>query len=357
MSVTEDRRFTAADYRVRLFLSVDLSGSTAFKNSQDGEQRERAIPRWVTVFETFYRDFPAKFRSQYQETQTSRSGSDECPALWKAVGDELVFCGRVNNRTSVMKALMAFIDTLHSYRKLLADEKIPLNVKGAGWLAAFPEPNRAVQLRSLNGNVNFLTASEALEAAADNQPFEYDFLGKAIDTGFRVASLARPERFALSVQLARLLVSAEDGSGFDHWIRFDLPTVLKGVNGGEGYPVLYIDTLKHLEVESIKLKERKLLKQYESPTKSDLSSYLEAYCKVVKTEEILLPLTANETPIQPPATYTEHKAKISEHLEAERGREIIEDQMAEPEDGNGGEIPEGQTLEPLVSSSTEAKQE
>lgn len=351
MNGTNNERFTAAEFRVRLFLSVDLSGSTAFKNSHDGEQRERASPRWVTIFETFYRDFPAKFRSQYQEAKTSRSGKDNCPSLWKAVGDELVFCGRVSNRNSVMTSLMAFIDTLHAYRKLLSDENIPLNVKGAGWLATFPEPNRAVQLRNLEANENFLTASEALESAADKQPFEYDFLGKAIDTGFRVASLAKPERFALSVQLARLLASSEDGSGFDHWIRLDLPTVLRGVNGGEGYPVLYIDTLKHLNAEGIRLKERQLLKQYEAPSKADLSSYLEAYCKVVGTDEILLPLTANDPQIPPPENYTNHKAKISEHLEAERGREISEAQVEEPEDGNGGEIPEGQSLEPLLSSS------
>lgn len=343
----EDARYSAAQFRVRLFLSVDLSGSTAFKNSHDGEVREHASPKWVTTFETFYRDFPAKFRSAYTGMKTPQSGNDVCPDLWKAVGDELVFCGRVNNRKSVMVALMAFIQTLHDYRRIFTEEKISLNLKGAGWLASFPEPNRAVQLRETAENANYITASEALEAAADAQPFEYDFLGKAIDTGFRVASFAKPERFALSVQLARLLSSCPQGSGFDYHIRFDKPIALKGVNGGEAYPVLYIDTMTHLSVESIRVKERQLLRQHEAPMKDDLCRYLEAYCSVVGTEEIALPLASDGPELEPPASYMAHKEKISEHLSAEKYREFGDVPAEEPDDANGGEIPEGEGLNPL----------
>ena len=59
-----------------------------------------------------------------------------------------------------------------------------------------------MNLRNSGEASDFLTASEALESAADATPFEYDFLGKAIDTGFLIASFAKPERFVLSVQLA-----------------------------------------------------------------------------------------------------------------------------------------------------------
>lgn len=352
MTKEVDAKFTAADYRVRLYLSVDLSGSTAFKNSEAGELRERASPNWVTTFETFYRDFPAKFRTNYASIKNPQSGDDGCPQLWKAVGDELIFCGRVNNRKSIITALMAFIHTLHDYRKLLSEEKIPLNLKGAGWLAAFPEPNRAVQLRSTGTNPSFLTASEALEAQADEQPFEYDFLGKAIDTGFRIASFAKPERFVLSVQLARLLVSCEPGTGFDHPIRFTNPTPLKGVNGGESYPVLYIDTMIHLSVKDIRLKERELLKQHDAPDKEALNSYLQEYCSVVGTDEIALPFSVNDEPTSPPESYLSHREKISKHLRAEKGRELgdqLDQDIQEEYDGeNGGEIPDGDNLRPLV---------
>ncbi|MEM9717172.1 MAG: hypothetical protein AAF826_11710, partial [Pseudomonadota bacterium] len=90
----EQLRFQAAEYRVRLFLSIDLSGSTAFKNSKEGQDRsEGATPYWVGVFQNFYSDFPSLFASHFERLKNSSVGSDFCPKLWKAVGDELVFCG------------------------------------------------------------------------------------------------------------------------------------------------------------------------------------------------------------------------------------------------------------------------
>lgn len=347
MTNDQDSKYKVANFRVRLFLSVDLSGSTAFKNSEDGEMRERASPKWVTTFETFYRDYPAKFRTNYANTKTPRRGNDNCPSLWKAVGDELVFCGRVTNCTSIMSAIIAFIQTLHDYRKLFMDNQTPLDLKGAAWLATFPEPNRAVELKNSSQEQSFLTASEALEAAADHEPFGYDFLGKAIDTGFRVAGFAKPERFALSVQLARLLASCGPGSGFDYDIRFEQPATLKGVNGGEAYPVLYIDTMNHLAIKSMRVKERKLLKKHESPEKQELKEYLDDYCEVVGTDEIKLPITATDPENEPPQSYLDHKNKISEHLETEQERGKVKEELETQDDENGGEIPEGAGLNPL----------
>ena len=196
-------------------------------------------------------------------------------------------------------------------------------------------------------DTSYLTASETLEAAADAQPFEFDFLGKAIDTGFRVASLAKPERFALSVQLARLLASCPQGFGFDHDIRFEEPVFLKGVNGGDPYPVLYIDTLRHLATENIRAQERRLLGQHEAPTRDELGRYLAEYCAVVGTEELRLPLVADHGEIEPPQSYIAHQPKISEHLEAEKDRETGDVTNSEPESGEGGEPLEGEDLKPL----------
>lgn len=271
-----------------------------------------------------------------------------CPLLWKAVEDEIVFCSRVNNCQSVKLAFMAFINTLHDYRKVLSDGGVSLDVKGAGWLAAFPEPNRAIQLlRNVSADAGLVTASGDLEAAADRDPFGYDFLGKAIDTGFRVGGFAAPERFVLSVQLARLLVSLAAGSGFDYPIRFDRPKSLKGVNGGEPYPVLNIDTMTHLAAKDIREKERRLLGRHGAPERDALRSYLEAYCNVVGTEEISLPLSDGDAPGGPPESYTKHKEKISELLQAERQSEFPGGQMGGDQDESSGEIPEGEGLAPL----------
>lgn len=342
------KRFKPAEYRVRLFLSVDLSGSTAFKNSDSGENRHNgAAPKWVTVFQHFYTDFPAFFGTEYQNYKTGIAGNDSCPKLWKAVGDELVFCGKISNKKSCAIALMSFINTLHKYREKLRDDDINLNLKGTGWLAAFPEPNRAVQLRKAREHPELLSASEALEQSADDNPFDFDFLGKAIDTGFRIAGTAKPERFVLSVQLARLLADLEPGSGFDHTIRFDRPKTLKGVNRGEPYPMLYIDTMKHLPNEELQKKERELLQEDSRPDHTKIAKYLECYCEVVGTDEILLPDDANGTETAVPDSYSKHKEKIAKYLSDEEGREYTVSADSEIAQGNGAELPDGEILTPL----------
>lgn len=319
----ETLRFKAAEYRVRLFLSVDLSGSTAFKNSRGGEARKTgATPYWVTVFQKFYSDFPSMFAAEYQQQTNASVGSDDCPVLWKAVGDELVFCGRVTNKKSCAVALDAFVKTLHNYRKRLADDGVDLNVKGAGWLAAFPEPNRTVQLRVRKGSPDLLPASEALEISADKEPFEFDFLGKAIDTGFRVASQAQPDRFVLSVQLARLLASNGPDLSFGHQVRLERPGVLKGVNKNEPYPLLYMDTMEHLPTREAKQLEREVLREDAAPNQNKLSLYLTAYCTVVGTDEIMLKIDSNSPDVDAPESYSAHKEKISEHLLGEKQREF-----------------------------------
>lgn len=322
-------RYDPAEYRVRLFLSVDLSGSTAYKNSAAGINRSNgATPEWVDVFQKFYTDFPDMYKSEYQQQHNVAVGSDGCPQLWKAVGDELIFCGRISNEKAGAFALSTFIDTLHTYREKLCSSGIALNVKGAGWLAAFPEPNRAIQLRRVNGLPDLFSASEALERHADQNPFDYDFLGKAIDTGFRVASAAKPERLVLSVQLALLLVKVPQGFGLGHDIRFDRPRSLKGVNKDQPYPMLYIDTMTHLPTEEIQKKERHLLREEAPPTRDLLAEYLEAYCQVVGTDEIMLPADANGTETAVPESYTNLKGMIAAHLSQEPDREF---------DGNGGD--------------------
>ncbi|MCD1633013.1 hypothetical protein K7H91_04450 [Martelella mediterranea] len=321
-SESSPKRYDPAEYRVRLFLSVDLSGSTAFKNSTAGEDREEGItPKWVTVFQQFYGDFPSRYRGNYQKQANELDGDHECPVIWKAVGDELVFCSRVKNKKAVVTAVSAFIDTLHDYRKHLVDEGIDLNVKGSAWLAAFPEPNRAVQLKKTESDEEFFSASEALENAADTRPFDYDFLGKAIDTGFRVASTATRERFTLSVQLARLFTSIPEGSRLSYQIRIDLPTELKGVNKGIPYPMIYIDTMNHLTTKKFRTKEREILQLSSNISNESISEYLQAYCEVVGTDEIVLPENNESETIPPPTSYQKLRDLIATHFDQEKGRE------------------------------------
>lgn len=346
MADIEALRFEAAEYRVRLFLSVDLSGSTAFKNSKDGEARKSgATPNWVTIFQQFYSDFPSLYAAEFRKQTNASAGADVCPALWKAVGDELVFCGRITNKKSCAVALNAFIKTLHAYRWRLMDQGVNLNVKGAGWLAAFPEPNRTVQLRVKDGAPQLLPASEALEISADEEPFEFDFLGKAIDTGFRVAKRAQPDRFVLSVQLARLVASDGPNLGFGHQVRLERPSTLKGVNRDEPYPNLFIDTMEHLPTQEAKQLEREVLEEDKIPNPAKLSSYLTAYCNVVGTDEIMLKDSDDAQDVAVPESYSNHRKLIAQHLSGETQREF----NGQGSDEGDGELEEV-ALEPLADS-------
>ena len=347
-----DTAYSPADYRVRLFLSVDLSGSTAFKNSELGREIDHgASPKWVKVFQKFYTDFPDLFKNSYSRNKNANAGEDHCPSIWKAVGDELIFCGRVTNKAAVEAALNSFIITLLEYRQLLAVQSLGLNVKGAAWLGAFPEPNRAVEVKPRNRGAYFTSATEALEDAADHDPFDFDFLGKEIDTGFRVAGKAQPERFALSAQLARLLSSMPKVIATRHEIRVDYPIELKGVTKGIPYPNLYIETWDHLTTKPILENEQLILKSVAKASPTEIDRYLTVYCEVAGTDEIKLPDKAGDPPIAPPNSYIEHRNKLEIHLSEERGRgaeAFFEDlsNTREPTDG-AADLPDEPVMAPL----------
>lgn len=146
------------------------------------------------------------------------------------------------------------------------------------------------------------------------------------------------------MQLARLLASCEPKQGFAYEIRFEETRSLKGVNGGEAYPILYVDTLNHMKTRSIREDERLFLGQSVAPDRKLLRRYLDTYCSVVGTEEICLPETAGEAECEPPQCYTDIRKKISDHLEAEKHRGKDNDVDEASDDGSNGSIPKGPGL-------------
>src|SRR5689334_14176201 len=92
----------------RLFLSVDIVGSTAYKqhstSSLVADQSSLDV-RWPTLFLRFFQDFPSIFASCLDEAQSATNVADFKPApppvLWKAIGDELVFYQEVSTEAQV----------------------------------------------------------------------------------------------------------------------------------------------------------------------------------------------------------------------------------------------------------------
>lgn len=85
---------TCPEYRVRLFLTVDLVGSTAYKakSSEGKENNKEPHPEWVNRFRKFYQQFPQILDSSYKETETGKkSGAELTPQVWKTIGARFFF--------------------------------------------------------------------------------------------------------------------------------------------------------------------------------------------------------------------------------------------------------------------------
>jgi len=90
---------------LRLFMSADVAGSTSFKAQADlGGMAE---PEWLTVFRSFFTNFPIMLMGQ---TAAEMADEDSLPEIgvWKALGDELILTCRLQSAeeaTHLIRAL------------------------------------------------------------------------------------------------------------------------------------------------------------------------------------------------------------------------------------------------------------
>jgi hypothetical protein len=278
-------------FRVRLFLSVDLVGSTAFKSGA-GKRRDEGelYPQWVTQIRSFYRQFPEHVEAKFNETS---AGKWDCPAdtplhpqVWKTVGDELLFCCAVRDVEHLACCTSAFLEALKSYGQLLQDEEVELDVKGAGWIATFPGRNKAVNIFGRHAaDIEEDYPTEKGEASVDARPGDYDFLGTELDAGFRVAQNASADSFVSSVELAWLLARASHLNIFSGKFSFRGRKQLKGVLGSRSYPLIDIETERSASRREVRARERLLINEPEANAVV-LADYL---CSFMNDEGIELP--------------------------------------------------------------------
>jgi len=170
-----------------------------------------------------------------------------------------------------------------------------LDVKGNAWVAAFPTPNRSIRLPTIGGNDptngEFDLLTEDFESDVDNNPEKYDFLGKGIDSGFRIAKNSSRENFTISPALAYLLCRAylnRDVTEFHREIVIQEPQVFKGVASNQAYPVLFIPLNKNKELQDLfGLEDQLLGRVRQSIPKFEpdlLMNYLEKYMNIYKIE-------------------------------------------------------------------------
>jgi hypothetical protein len=225
--------------RLRLFLSVDLVGSTQAKQSHQS---------WRPAIINFYREFDHAVRAQFAGFNRGRNRIVPAPEFWKSNGDELLYTCELVNLEQAYHTLQEWLGALHEYRAHIA--KGQLDVKSTGWIGLFPIPNAEVFFRRGDDRAPTggpddaaLLQSELRDqwhSGQNRHEITRDFVGPSIDTGFRLTAWARPQRFIMSVDLAFLLTSSSDAVTEPLPLHFSGRETLKGVIDNEPYPTIWL---------------------------------------------------------------------------------------------------------------------
>ena len=180
------RNLSVTDWRwkLRLFASADIVGSTAYKASQPSS----ATPDWASVFREFFREFPVFVENHYSKLPEKHTSCAETLKPWKFLGDEILFVAELKSCNEALSHISVLRDSISEFPKSeWISKKIPLKLKGAAWLAGFPVTNTEFRISS-------------------EQDSPLDFIGPSIDLGFRIAKFAEPRKLIISADLALLLL-------------------------------------------------------------------------------------------------------------------------------------------------------
>lgn len=236
------------EFRLRLFFSVDVVDSTGFK----GRHAEAGAGHWSIAFDELFAQFPGLVEAGYSSLRGLVAPQDHL-AVWKLNGDELLLTVQLGAFHEALSHLLAMRSALQRWPSI--GSKWELALKLTGWLAGFPVGNTAF-------------------AATEDGRSEY--IGPAIDLGFRLTQHADPCRCPVSADLALMLLDARQAAHqVDH---LDAPAVvlerqmeLKGVLAGMPYPLVWVD----LDSSEQTCREARL--RGLQPNHEDLRDYLAAF--------------------------------------------------------------------------------
>lgn len=200
---------------LRLFLSVDMVGSTEFKARSSG-----ASTAWVEIFRDFFTKFPLLLAGQ---VGFEFFDEEETPALevWKALGDEAIFMAEPNSAEEITSFIAAMLRAIALYERDYFSE-LPLRLKGSAWLVDFSEGNIELPIPELSRS-----GSSA----------HVDFIGPDVDIGFRISSRARPQVIVMSADVVSSVLNANNRDKLDMFLLGREP--FKGVIFGQPYPIVW----------------------------------------------------------------------------------------------------------------------
>jgi hypothetical protein len=341
--------------KLRLFMSVDITGSTQFKqilshksNPAHKDDTEEGVPSepWLSPILEFYGQISALFEDQWH--QIARHASDDQhewdvgdrPTVWKAVGDELIFTKVLTDHRQAYVCVTAWLLTIQAYRTRIKEHSAGLDLKCAAWIAGFPINNAEVILDhessgvvtpSDDGDYIFGNLSRLEQAAkpTGNVAGIRDFIGPSIDTGFRVSSVASPRRFVLSVDLAFVLAHTHVNLP----MTWEFPQLefyyegrkdLKGVTNGTPYPIFWVNAAKP---DALMVIEDKIEKR--SPTAASLvKEFCEHFLEKNKDTHVMRPFILGDADSlfkRVPARHGEKLTKLAKYWQRESERRESEE--------------------------------
>jgi len=201
---------------IRLFLSVDMVGSTQFKARFTGQGSHG----WLEIFRAFFSNFPLMLAGQvgFEFIDDERTPSID---IWKAMGDEVIFAAEPQSADEAASILRALLRAMSMYERKYF-ERVPLRLKGTAWLVEFGEQNIELDIAEL---------------AAGDGARHIDYIGPDVDLGFRLSKFARPSSLVVSLDLLEQLLEAGNADALSlHLVGRD---ELKGVMFGRPYPIVW----------------------------------------------------------------------------------------------------------------------
>lgn len=230
----------------RLFFSVDLKGSTAFKYSYPKLSTSSTLERedWKKILiEGFYKKFTEVISSNFYNSVENKMSLKLTHSLEKvkpiefikAIGDELLFSAEIKSFTEAQFYTSIFINTLWNVRKTI-DHINEIDLKPTAWLGLIHATDVEIQNEAI------------FRIKAPN-----DFIGPSIDTGFRLTNYSTTGKMMLSIDLAYALAMAGKSNDLINGVKlqfgYDGRMELKGVKTKHGYPLVWLDVYKGYRIE------------------------------------------------------------------------------------------------------------
>lgn len=218
--------------QLRLFLSIDLSGSTRLKGDRNYSKIDPGDPRslenlaqedfdWAQIQMHLFHDFHADFISRVDTKDGVTRPFERSP--WKALGDELVYSFEIKSNEQLVNICSAFLSTLRVHDA----KSSTLRLTGTAWVAGFPLRNRVIEMPMSGGG-------------SESSPYPArDFWGPDLDIGFRLGRHSYAGMCVASMSLVELCAQHDTREP----VRFRLVgwENLKGVFDGKPYPIFWMD--------------------------------------------------------------------------------------------------------------------